>query len=142
MTLPGRKGFTRFDGSDVESQTLLRALNDFVSDLDDRFAAIEQSRRVVVLDDILFETHGGLAVGLDPFPIRVQTPFSVAGAWVVLCEAEGEAQISTSGVSAWIRPVSGGVDGEGNAVEIQFVTGLSLGRKYRLRLAVVGVKNG
>lgn len=125
-------------------ETLALALDELRSVVSERLVALEGLGRVAVLDDINFEVGGTLAVGTAPFPMRVQTPFSVAGAWVVLCEATslGESGVSTTGVSAWVRPVSGGIQGEGNALEIQFISGLTINRKYRVRLAVVGVKNG
>lgn len=145
MTVMVRRSTPRFDAEDVTApQRLLRALNEFSTDIASRLAAMESRGRVVVLDDIIFEIGAALGVNSAPFPIRVQTPFGVAGAWVVLCEctSSGEAGIATAGVMAWCRPVSGAPDGSGTAVEIQFVTGLTANRKYRLRLAVVGVKNG
>lgn len=140
-----RRETLSFKTPDAETpEAVARSLNRLSQALSERLAAVEGLGRSAVLDDILIETGGSLAVGTAPFPLRVQTPFSVAGAWVVLCECTslGEAGVSTSGVTAWVRPVSGGPDGAGNAMEIQFISGLTTSRKYRLRLAVVGVKNG
>ena len=125
-------------------EALALALDELRAAVSERLSALEVFGRMAVLDDLNFEAGGTLAVGTAPFPMRVQTPFSVAGAWVVLCEstANGEAGVSTTGVTAWVRPVSGGLRGEGNALEIQFISGLTINRKYRVRLAVVGVKNG
>jgi len=140
-----RRATTQFTKDDVsDAEQLTRSLTDFSSDVSSRLAALEACARVRVLDDIIVEMGSSIAVNTAPFPLQVQTPFSVAGAWVVACEAValGEAGIPTAGVAVWGRPVSGGTDGQGNAYEIQFITGLTASRQYRLRLAVVGVKNG
>ena len=138
-----RRAIPAFKAADVKPEALVDSLNAFRDLVEGRLADLEMGRRVAVLDAFVLEVGGTLAVGTAPFPVRVQTPFSVAGAWVVLVDPlGGESQVSTSGVTCWVRPVSGGVDGTGNAMEVQFISGLTINRKYRIRLAVVGVKNG
>lgn len=144
--LISRRAVTRFNSGDMDDQErLFRSLNEFSLDISRQLAELQGLARVAVLDDVLFETGATVAVNTAPFPLRVQTPFAVAGAWIVLCEdvKTGEAGITGSAYGLVGRPVSGGADSDNaNALEIQFITGLAKNTQYRARVAVVGVKNG
>ena len=74
-----RRSQTFFTDNDVATPlALLRSLNEFAADISGRLSDIQGGGRVAVLNDILFETQGALAVNTDPFPMRVQTPFTPA----------------------------------------------------------------
>lgn len=117
------------------------ALNDFSQSLTERLAALESCSRVAVLDEVEFETGGTVGVNVPPFPLQMQTPFSVAGAWLVSLSANSAVD-GIADVVPWVRPVPGGLDGQGAGLEVVNVTGLAVNTRYRMRLAVVGVKNG
>ena len=141
--LIARRATSRFDGDDIgDEQRLLRSLNEFALDTGKRLAALESQPRTAVLDDVYLETGAALAVGTAPFPLRVQTPFSVSGLILLGIESMlGEAGILTTAVGIVGRPLTGG-DVEGPGYEILYVAGLTASQKYKLRLLAVGVRNG
>ena len=123
---------------------LHRTLNEFSDVLSERLDQLNGEPSIAILDDVILDLGASYAPMTDPFPLQVQTPFSISGAHIVLVECVGgvtaEAGISTSAVLPWIRPVSGGVDGQGAAMEILYVSGLTASRSYRLRFQVTGVQ--
>lgn len=125
----------------ADAGRLTEALNAFSQAVSARLAAVEGLGRIAVLDEIEFRTGASVGVNIAPFPMQVQTPFSVAGAWIAMLDAS-DAALGLAAVVPWVRPVSGGPDGEASALEIVNVTGLAVNTTYRLRLAVVGVRNG
>lgn len=140
-----RRKTTSFHGQDAtDAASLIRALNEFSASISRRMAELEAGARVAVLEPLEITLPAAPAVNAAPYPIQVQVPFSVAGAWVVSCvnTRTGEAGITANTPGLWGRAVSGGPDGIGNAFEIQFLTGLAASTSYQLRIAVVGVKNG
>jgi hypothetical protein len=142
-----RRQVQRFDLDAVrEPEELHRVLNEYASEVAERIDALNAATRVAVLDDLFVTIPGTYAVASSPFPVQVQTPFSITGATCILSEcmegATAQAGIGTTPVIPWVRPVSGGTDGEGTAMEIVYVTGLAINRTYRLRLAVFGVIDG
>lgn len=116
-------------GETKGADRLNRPLNDFAQDVRLRLEALERVRVEEVRAE--FTTGAVLAVGTAPFPLRVRTPKAFTPRGVVVWRLErddGTVESAAIGTPQW-RPTE-------DAIEVQYIAGLTASKKYRLTLGV------
>lgn len=130
----------QFTEQDVaEPSRLVRVLNETLLELAARLEALENMKGVHVLPEVTFETGGALAPTTAPFGItagvRISCPFSPTGLLLLHLAPERSQTISALASDVKWHYAAGPNAGTG-VLHIDFVTGLLINTRYRMRVGV------
>lgn len=124
----------------AEPTKLVRVLNDVLLELYERVEALERLKGVYVLPEVTFETGAALAPTSAPFSlasggVRVTCPFPPTG--LVLLNLQPAQSMAVSALASDVKWHYAAGPGAGDGVlHIDFVTGLLINTRYRMRVGV------
>ena len=134
MSAPGQR--QQLQAEDFgDNNTLRRALNDVLLDVQQRLGKVEGLNQLYVPPAFLIEIGASAAYGVRPFPIRVALPADVTPVGVLLCGIENQTNTGAPATVAhdvkWLmKPGSGGI-------LVRHIPGLAVSTKYLVRLVVI-----
>lgn len=118
---------------------LQRPLNDALTALSDRIAALETAANVVALEPFEITTGAVISVGSAPFPVYVNLPAGggrdLAG--VVVLRVESLTNTGTAGMVTTAYHAEWEVDTESQRLVIQYVSSLQVTTNIRITLGAV-----
>lgn len=122
-----------------QPETLRRALNPILLDLQARLEALEAVKGLTLLPEVSFDTGAALTPLVTPFAagaLRVSCPFTPTGVLLLRLEQVrgGTAVPTTTNDVKWHYGAGPGA-GDG-VLHIDFVTGLAVNSSYKMRLGV------